>query len=147
MDFFLQINTVPWSSFLNKSCPKYSAMKFFLFHRPKYSAMKFFLFHRPKYSAMRESRIVKIIRDFFTRGGVYFLLQNNFLGKKKSGKIFFYNSCPRGWCFSTSQRGSTIGPPLKPLEHHSSMVSRGLSGTFNWAPIYDERRQLFGQPM
>ena len=31
--------------------------------------------------------------------------------------------------------GAQMSTPLKTLEHHGTMVARGLSENFNWAPI------------
>ena len=44
------------------------------------------------------------------------------------------------------QHGGTIEGPLKPLEYHSSMVSKSLRGALNWVPSHQELPTL-GQSM
>ena len=59
--------------------------------------------------------------------------------KLRTGKTTL--RCPRCWRLSAS-RGPNRGPTLKAVEHHSGILSMGLRGALNSAPIMPRDARL-----
>ena len=53
-------------------------------------------------------------------------------------ELFLLKYCWLYWtevCSRPREIGAQLRAPLKPPEHHSTMVSRGFGGALNWTPI------------